>query len=248
MPLRHMSPQPFAPNVLSTTRSALSPSERSMAPRQTSNGRRGLLGTDPSSPNISARGSVGLLDTGMALILVALLPLYERFKPPLVAPLPGSRSIELVRGKDELRPVFEMHGVVVIPLAAPDEAMLLENMDDLPRNLVLVGNAAVGVGLRPCPILSVRAGNIDRNTESARALTIGPGDPTAIVGPLGRPQIRKEAPRQLIELVRHVLQRRGCAVDFGEFDVFAVFARQPHNVDRVRREAGGPAVAVHLFE
>jgi len=40
------------------------------------------LGMDPSSPNISASGSVGLLDTGMALILVALLPLYERFKPP----------------------------------------------------------------------------------------------------------------------------------------------------------------------
>src|SRR6516162_6737276 len=248
MPLRHMSPQPFAPNVLSTTRSALDPSERSMAPRSTSNGRRGLLGMDPSSPNISASGSVGLLDTGMALILVALLPLYERFKPPQVAPSPGSRSIELVRGKDELRPVFEMHGVVVVPLAAPDEAMPLENMDDLPRNFVLVGNAAMGIGLRPCPIVSVRAGNIDRNTESMRALTIRPGDPTAIVGPLGRPQICKEAPRQLIELIRHVLQRCGRAVDFGEFDVFAVFARQPHNVDRVRREAGGPAVAVHLFE
>src|SRR6516164_549556 len=135
---------------------------------------------DPSSPNISASGSVGLLDTGMALILVALLPLYERFKPPQVAPSPGSRSIELVRGKDELRPVFEMHGVVVVPLAAPDEAMPLENM---------------------------------------RALTIRPGDPTAIVGPLGRPQICKEAPRQLIELIRHVLQRCGRAVDFGEFDV-----------------------------
>src|SRR6516162_5147661 len=188
---------------------------------------------DPSSPNISASGSVGLLDTGMALILVALLPPYERFKPPQVAPSPASRSIELVRGKDELRPVFEMHGVVVVPLAAPDEAMLLENTDDLPRNLVLVGNAAVGVGLRPCPIVSVRAGNIDRNTESMRALTIGPGDPTAIVGSLGRPQIRKEAPRQLVELIRHVLQRCGRAVDFGEFDVFAVFARQPHNVERV---------------
>ena len=105
---------------------------------------------DPSSPNISASGSVGLLDTGMALILVALLPRYERFKPPQVAPPRGPRSIELVRGKDDLRPVLEMHGVVVVPLAAPDEAMLLENMDDLPRNLVLVGNAAMGVGLRPC--------------------------------------------------------------------------------------------------
>src|SRR6516165_6397150 len=125
---------------------------------------------DPSSPNISASGSVGPLDTGMALILVALLPLYERFKPPQVAPPPGARSIGLVRGKDELRPVFEMHGVVVIPLAAPDEAVLLENMDDLPRNLVLVGKAAIGVGLGPRPVVRVHAGNIDRNAESVGAL------------------------------------------------------------------------------
>src|SRR6516164_8717617 len=121
---------------------------------------------DPSSPNISASGSVGLLDTGMALILVALLPLYERFKPPQVAPSPGSRSIELVRGKDGLRPVFEMHGVVVVPLAAPDEAMPLENMDDLPRNFLPGRNAAIGIRLRPWPIVGVRAGHIGCNTQS----------------------------------------------------------------------------------
>src|ERR1700758_1667693 len=121
----------------------------------------------------------------------------------------------LVRRGDQLRPIFEMHGVVVIPLAAPDEALLLENMDDLPGDLVLVGKAAIGVGIRPCPILRVRAGNIDRNAEMRGAVTIRSGDHTAIVSPLGRPQIRKEALRQPIELIRYALQRCGRAVDFG---------------------------------
>src|SRR5262249_39451967 len=120
-------------------------------------------------------------------------------------------SANLVRRDDQLRPIFEMHGVVVIPLAAPDEAMLLENTDDLPGNLVLVGEAAIGVGLRPCPIVRVRAGNVDRDTETVSAVTVRSGDRTAIVSPLGRPQIREEALRQLIELIRHVLQRCGRA-------------------------------------
>jgi hypothetical protein len=94
----------------------------------------------------------------------------------------------------------------------------------------------------------VSAGNIDRNAETVSAVTIRSGDRTAIVSPLGRPEIRKEALRQLIELIRHVLQRCGRAIDFGEFDGFAVLARQPHNVGRVRHEAGGTAVAVDLFE
>src|SRR6516162_6044980 len=93
----------------------------------------------------------------------------------------------LLRRHDDLRPIFEMHGVVVMPLAAPDEAMLLENIDDLPGNLVLVGKAAIGVGPRPCPIVRVRAGNIDRNAETMSAVTIRSGDRTAIVSPLGRP-------------------------------------------------------------
>src|SRR5215468_10508008 len=160
----------------------------------------------------------------------------------------SSGCANLARRGDQLRPIFEMHSVVVIPLAAPDEAMLLENVDDLPGNLVLVGKAAIGVGLRPCPIVRVRAGNIDRNAETVSAVTIRSGDRTAIVSPLGRPQICKEALRQLIELIRHMLQRCGRAIDFGELDIFSVLARQPHNVGRVRHEAGGTAVAVDLFE
>lgn len=65
---------------------------------------------------------------------------------------PAQRFIDadaLPRGRYDLGAVLEMHRVVVIPLAAPDEAMLLENMDDLQGNLVSIGIAAVGIGLRP---------------------------------------------------------------------------------------------------
>src|SRR3972149_5250431 len=41
-----------------------------------------------------------------------------------------------LRRRDQLGPVFEMHGVEVIPLAAPDEAVALEDLDDGRRNAV----------------------------------------------------------------------------------------------------------------
>jgi hypothetical protein len=71
-----------------------------------------------------------------------------------------------------------MHRVVVVPLATPDEAVLLEDANDLPRDLVLVEIAAIGVRLRPPPIVGMRAGNIDRDTQPVCALAIRPGDQT----------------------------------------------------------------------
>jgi hypothetical protein len=44
----------------------------------------------------------------------------------------------LPRVRNQFRPILEMHRVVVIPFAAPDEAVLLEHAYDLPRDLVLV--------------------------------------------------------------------------------------------------------------
>ncbi len=41
-----------------------------------------------------------------------------------------------LRNRDQLRPVFEMHGVEVIPLAAPDEAVALEDFHDGGRDAV----------------------------------------------------------------------------------------------------------------
>src|SRR5690349_947908 len=54
-------------------------------------------------------------------------PLYERFSPPPVAPLAAYAASHSMCGKKDLRPVREMHRIVVIPLAAPDETVRLEN-------------------------------------------------------------------------------------------------------------------------
>jgi hypothetical protein len=70
-------------------------------------------------------------------------------RPP--ATLSGSQDLPLTaplfRVRQDLRPVFEVHGIVVIPFAAPDEAVLLEDADDLPGHLVPVGNVTVGFRL-----------------------------------------------------------------------------------------------------
>jgi hypothetical protein len=64
-------------------------------------------------------------------------------------PLEPADPEELLRGSDNLWPVREMHRVVMVRLAAPDEAVLLENIHDLPGNLIFVPIPAVGVRLRP---------------------------------------------------------------------------------------------------
>src|SRR6516165_12125971 len=91
-------------------------------------------------------------------------------------------------------------------------------------------------------------GNIDRDTVAVSALTVCSHDRTAIVGPLARPQIHKEATRQLVEFIRYILQRFRCAVDLGEFDFSAVLAREPYDISCVCHKAFCPAVAVHLLE
>src|SRR5262249_41748664 len=141
-----------------------------------------------------------------------------------------------------------MHRVVVVPLAAPDETMLLENPNDLPGNFVSVAKVALTVGFRPSPIVGVRAGDIDGDAETVRALTIGPGDEAAVVGSLRWRQIRKESLRQPIELVGYALQRCRGAVDFAELETFSVLSGQPDDIGRVRHDIFGPAVGVHLSE
>ena len=59
------------------------------------------------------------------------------------------RQCGLLSCRDDLRAVFEMHGVVMVPLATPNEAVLLENIDNLPWNLVFIRKTAIDIGLRP---------------------------------------------------------------------------------------------------
>src|SRR5262245_50296516 len=49
-----------------------------------------------------------------------------------------------IDGRQQLGPVLEMHGVVVIPAAAPDEAVPFERAHDLVGNVIPVGQVAVG--------------------------------------------------------------------------------------------------------
>src|SRR5579885_1417737 len=83
--------------------------------------------------------------------------------------------------RQKLGAVFEMHGVVVIPLAAPDEAVLLEDLDDLPGDAVLVRIFAVdGAGVAPI----IGPGDVD---VDGRAVAVdggpgGAGDDAAIIG------------------------------------------------------------------
>lgn len=55
----------------------------------------------------------------------------------------------LLRGSDKLRPVFEMHHVVVILLAAPDETVRLEDADNLPGDPVSISDMAAGAEICP---------------------------------------------------------------------------------------------------
>src|SRR5438552_19181968 len=63
----------------------------------------------------------------------------------------------------QLRPVFEMHRIVVRPLPAPDEAVPFENVDNL-------GREGVGrSGARPQPIFGVGRIDVDRRGPGLHA-------------------------------------------------------------------------------
>ena len=47
-------------------------------------------------------------------------------------------------GSNDLRVVFEVHGVVMIPIPSPDETMLLENLRQLEWHAVAVNQLCAG--------------------------------------------------------------------------------------------------------
>jgi hypothetical protein len=67
----------------------------------------------------------------------------------VAAVLPIICSKHSLRRPVKLGPIFEIHRVVVIPVAALDETVRLEDADDLPANLVSINDMAAGAGLRP---------------------------------------------------------------------------------------------------
>jgi hypothetical protein len=62
----------------------------------------------------------------------------------MVERLAATRAASLYRRVDEFGPVFKMHGVAVIPFAAPDKSMVLEDLYDRGRNSVLPGLEIAG--------------------------------------------------------------------------------------------------------
>src|SRR5712671_1428161 len=81
---------------------------------------------------------------------------------------------------NNLRPVLKVHGVVVVPLAAPNEAVLLEDLDDLPGHSVPVRVAAVGGRLGPEPVVAARGGDVDGDAGAVRGDALGAGHDAAV--------------------------------------------------------------------
>ena len=75
-----------------------------------------------------------------------------------------------------------MHRIVVIPLAAPDEAVLFEDGDDLVGHAVLVRVGASRVGLGPLPIVALIRIDVDRVAVPVRTDPCRAGDDATIVG------------------------------------------------------------------
>ena len=75
-----------------------------------------------------------------------------------------------------------MHRVVVIPLAAPDEAVPFKNLDDLVRDEIAVGNRLTDLSSRPPPVVRELGGNIDGDAVPVGASLFRAGDRPADVG------------------------------------------------------------------
>src|SRR5664279_2727556 len=74
---------------------------------------------------------------------------------------------------EQLRTVLEVHRIVVIPAAAPDEALGLERVDDGLRNAVAPTDRFC---LLPTPVVAHGLVEIDGDPEGVRAGAIGTGN------------------------------------------------------------------------
>ena len=58
--------------------------------------------------------------------------------------LPALSSFALLDGRQELRTVFEMHRIVMVPIPAPDKAMPFERLDDFSGDVIFPFRFSVG--------------------------------------------------------------------------------------------------------
>ena len=84
--------------------------------------------------------------------------------------------------RQQLGAVFKMHGVVVIPAPAPDEAVLFEHLDDLHRDLVAPRARFASWGRRPTPIVRMFGRDVDGDAIAVRGAAVRSGDGAADIG------------------------------------------------------------------
>src|SRR5215469_15196292 len=100
----------------------------------------------------------------------------------LVAPLGGGRRpFRDGLAVEQLRPILEMHRVVVGPFAAPDKAVPLEDLDDLARDPIAVSGIAMAE-----PVVPICRIDVDRGTPSMHARLPRIGYRATVVGAGGR--------------------------------------------------------------
>ena len=104
-----------------------------------------------------------------------------------------------------------------MPLAAPDEAVLLKNSHDLHRDLILVCNRVRGRSLCPAPIVRMLQRDIDGNAKTVRRHTFRAGNGAAIICTGRWKEIRVEGRRQGVEFLRYGCEAISGAVGLGHF-------------------------------
>src|SRR5215467_6192198 len=164
-----------------------------------------------------------------------------------VSPTGLLRRPALLGERDELGPILEVHGVEVVPLGTPDEAVALEDLADGGGDAVLPGDLAV-LALRPFPVVAELVVDVDGGAEGVHRESVGIGDGAAVVDAGRRHQIARHVGGQLIELLDHLGQARVDAVHRGRAHRAAVPGGHPGHRRKPPCDLALAAIAVHLEE
>src|ERR1700733_7986303 len=128
--------------------------------------------------------------------------------------MPGSGPV-LLRHQ-QLGPELEVHGIEVIPLAAPDEAMFFEDRDNLLRHAVAINDRAVMRA--PVPIIRECGVKIDSDTVAVRARLSGVRYGSAGISARDWGGGAFDFCRARVDLRRHLAQLRSDAVERRDAD------------------------------
>jgi len=131
-----------------------------------------------------------------------------------------------------------VHRIIVIPFAAPDEAMLFEGFDDFSWDLV-GGTAAA---FAPAPVGGVFGVDVDGGAEGVDAEAPGPGDVAPVEGAADGNQVFPKL-GITFQFAFYGKEMGGDSVDGGDPDLLP----EPVDGGQMSPDLGG-GVAVHFFE